>query len=185
MKKNDGERQSFRVRIFNRRLIFAIALLVILVGAGGGIYMMKAGDHPAFCATCHIMRSYYDSWNDSNLLVNKHAEEGLECHDCHEPSLSTQLEEGIKYITGNYQTPLEKREFSQEFCLKCHDDMESVKDATDFEESNPHDSHLGEQECNLCHNMHQQSQVMCAECHFFDWIDDLDDSWVTDEVKNN
>lgn len=163
-----------------KKIILIAVVIVVVIGVGGGIYLLKASDNPEFCSSCHIMESYYESWNDSNLLANKHAENGVECHDCHEATLSTQIEEGVKYITGNYEDPLEKREFSKDFCLKCHDDWESIVAATDFEESNPHDSHLGEQECNVCHNMHRQSQIMCAECHFFGWIDDLDDSWTTE-----
>lgn len=175
MKNNDGEQRSSRFS--KKKVLLTIALLVVVVAAGGGIYLLKASDDPSFCNVCHIMEPYYESWKDSNLLANKHAEEDVECHDCHEPSLSTQVEEGVKYVTGNYQDPLEKREFSKDFCLECHDDFESIKAATDFEEGNPHDSHNDDQECNLCHNMHQESQVTCAECHYFSWIDELDDSW--------
>lgn len=165
-----------------KKIILIAALIVVVIGAGGGIYMLKASDNPEFCSSCHIMEPYYESWNDSNLLAHKHAisEDKLECHDCHEPNLSTQIEEGIKFVTGNYQDPLEKREFSRDFCLECHDDWDSIVEATDFEDSNPHDSHNGEQECNVCHNMHRQSVVMCAQCHFFSWIEQLDDSWTTD-----
>ncbi len=176
--KKDEKRQGFNLK----KMLLIAALLAVVIGAGGGIYMLQASDDPAFCSNCHIMESYYESWNDSNLLANKHAEseDKLECHDCHEPNLSTQIDEGVKYVTGNYQDPLEKREFSKESCLECHD-LESIKAATDFEDSNPHDSHNGEQECNVCHNMHQQSRVMCADCHFFKWIDELDDSWTTEK----
>lgn len=161
-----------------KKIILIAVVIVVVIGVGGGIYLLKASDNPEFCSNCHIMEPYYESWNDSNLLAHQHAvsENKLECHDCHEPKLSTQIEEGYKFVTGNYQDPLEKREYSRDFCLKCHD-WESVKAATDFGDSNPHDSHKGEQECNACHNMHRQSEVMCAECHHFSWMDELDDSW--------
>ncbi|MFY9140541.1 MAG: cytochrome c3 family protein [Thermacetogeniaceae bacterium] len=167
-----------------KKIVLIAALVAVVVGAGGGIYMLKASDNPEFCSSCHLMVPYYESWNESNLLAHKHAvsEDKLECHDCHEPTLSTQIEEGVKFITGNYQVPLEKREFPRDFCLECHDDWENIVAATDYEDSNPHDSHYGEQECHLCHNMHQQSVVMCAECHYFKWMDELDDSWTT-EIK--
>lgn len=182
MEQNTG-RKGFRERFFNKKVLLIVAVLVIVGGTGFGVFMVKASHDPAFCTACHIMEPYYESYNNSNLLANKHAEAGLVCHDCHEPSITTQAEEGIKYITGNYQTPLEKRSFSKDFCLECHENyeevkFENVKAKTDFEESNPHDSHNGELECNTCHSMHQQSQVMCAQCHLFVWTTELDDSWV-------
>lgn len=172
-----GEKGSIREKLFNKKTILLLVLIGVVIGAGGGFYMLNASDDPAFCSSCHIMEPYYESWNDSNLLANKHAAEGEECHDCHEPDFVTQVEEGIKYVTGSYEDPLKKREFSKESCLECHD-YESVKAATDYGDSNPHDSHNGEMECYTCHNMHQKSEVMCAQCHYFDWIEELDDSWI-------
>ncbi len=165
--------------LFSKKVILAALGLTVIIGGGAGAYLVKASENPAFCAACHIMQSYYDSYHDSDLLANKHAEADLVCHDCHESSIAIQAEEGFKFITGNYQVPLEKREFSREFCLECHDDFDTmVKAATNFEESNPHDSHNGEMECTVCHNMHQESEVLCSECHIFNWIDQLDESWV-------
>lgn len=174
---NDRKSKGFRARFFNKKVLMIAALVVVAVGAGGGIWMVKASDRPSFCNSCHIMKPYYDSWQDSSLLAKKHADADVNCHDCHTPSISTQMEEGVKYITGNYQTPLEKREFPKQLCLDCHDDFAAIQAKTDFEESNPHDSHNGQQECNLCHSMHHESKVMCAQCHFFDWTLELDDSW--------
>lgn len=167
---------------------FIIVIITGLVfGCGSAAYLVQASNNPAFCSTCHIMQPYYQSWQESSLLANKHAAAGVTCHDCHESSFSIQAEEGIKYITGNYKDPLDKRVFTEDFCLKCHSDsgtgtpkgdsLETVKAKTNFEASNPHDSHNGEQECNLCHNMHQQSKPMCAECHSFSWFKDLDAGW--------
>ncbi len=72
--------------------------------------------------------------------------------------------EGINFITGNYTLPLEGgTEIDRRFCLECHSpegegsSWDEIKVATNYEESNPHDSHHGEQECNICHNMHEKS----------------------------
>jgi len=88
------------------------------------------------------------------------------------------IHEGIAFVTGNYEKPLKERDFSREQCLECHwEDWEQTVAATDFEMSNPHDSHLGEIECHLCHKMHRESQVYCAQCHDFEWFETLDKSW--------
>lgn len=164
-------------RFPQRRIILITAVLVALLGTAGGLVLVRASDNPAFCTACHIMKPYYESYHQGNLLANQHADAGLVCHDCHESSIAIQAEEGWKFVTGNYQTPLEKRVFERDFCLECHDDFEEVQARTDFGESNPHDSHNGEMECNQCHSMHQQSTVMCSQCHLFLWTQDLDDSW--------
>jgi len=177
MKGNNKRPEGRGRKVPKRRIILIAAVLVVLMGAAGGIFIMTASDNPAFCTACHIMNPYYESYHEENRLASKHAEAGLVCHDCHESSLAVQAEEGWKFITGDYQTPLEKRVFERDFCLECHDDFDEVKAQTDFEESNPHDSHNGEMECNLCHSMHQQSTVMCSQCHLFLWTQDLDDSW--------
>lgn len=177
MKNANQPRSNMRSRLASRKVLLIIAVMAIILGAGGGAALLKASDNPAFCSTCHIMKPYYQSWQQSNLLAHKHAAANVECHDCHEPSIATQMEEGVKYVTGNYQTPLEKRVFEKDFCLECHDDFEQIKAATNFEEGNPHDSHNGEQDCSVCHSMHQPSNAQCAQCHFFTWVHELDDSW--------
>ena len=74
-----------------------------------------------------------------------------------------------------------KRKFPNEMCTKCHNDMDKVKAKTVFDNKgqkvNPHDSHVGEQNCNECHSMHRQSTVMCTECHVQPWIKNLPDDW--------
>lgn len=143
--------------------------------------MIKASDNPKFCTSCHNMQSYYDSWNDSKLLANKHAKADVKCHDCHEATIAQQTEEGIKYITGNFETPLKKREFDNAFCTRCHK-FDEVKAKTNFVDakgvaSNPHDNHNGDQNCNKCHNMHQKSNLMCDKCHSFSWQKKLPEYW--------
>ena len=187
MQEKDIQEADIKQKYTKKKVLLILVALIVLVGAGSSIYLVKASDNPSFCSACHIMQPYYQSWHESSLLANKHAAANVTCHDCHESSLAIQAEEGIKFVTGNYQVPLEKRVFSNDFCLQCHSDLgmgapkgttfEAAKVATDFEESNPHDSHNGEQNCNQCHNMHQESKVMCAQCHMFEWTDKLDAGW--------
>jgi nitrate/TMAO reductase-like tetraheme cytochrome c subunit len=178
MEEDKIQRKGFKERFLNRKVLLITFVVLVVFGVGGAAGVQKASDNPAFCTLCHNMQSYYDSWNNSNLLANKHAAAGVTCHQCHESSFAVQAEEGFKFITGNFKTPLDKRNFSNELCLKCHTDFESIKAKTNFEDSNPHESHQGKLDCNKCHNMHQMSQVFCTECHFnFKWVDDLPDYW--------
>jgi len=173
---NEEQGKSRWKKMFNKKVVLITMALVVVVGIGAGVGLVKASDNPAFCTACHIMKPYYESWQNSSLLANKHSTEGVTCHQCHESSLSIQAEEGLKFVTGDYKTPLDKREFSKDMCLECHN-FDEVKAKTNFDGTNPHDSHNGELECNTCHSMHQQSNAMCAECHAFEWIGKLDDNW--------
>lgn len=171
--------KGFKQKFLNKKVLLIFVIIVILLFIGGIAGFKKISDNPAFCTACHNMQPYYDSWKDSDLLANSHAAAGVECHDCHESSLPAQAQEGVKYITGDYKTPLDKREYPREFCTRCHD-FEKVKAATDFDSSNPHDSHNGDLECYKCHSMHEKSTLLCEQCHSsynFEWIDDLPAYW--------
>ncbi len=183
------EGKRFRERFLNKRTILIVLVAAVIIGTGVAAGLLKASENPSFCASCHIVEPYYLSWNDSPLLDHKHAEENITCQECHERSIPEKAMEGLNFIIGNYELPLEGGpEKNRDFCLECHSEdgegssWEETKAATDFEESNPHDSHHGTQECNVCHNMHEPSYVFCSECHIFSWIDDLDldkEAWTT------
>lgn len=172
------QEEKVRYKGYSKKKVIAIVLTVLVViGAGVSIALTQMSKNPAFCASCHIIQPYYQSWKSSNLLANKHAEKGVECLDCHHQGYAEKVQEGLKFITGNYESPLKEREFSREECLKCHEDFDKVIAATDFGSSNPHDAHFADLECNLCHKMHRKSEVYCAQCHQFEWFENLDDSW--------
>jgi Nitrate/TMAO reductases, membrane-bound tetraheme cytochrome c subunit len=178
MEEENVQRTNFKQKILNRKTLLIILIVIVVLGVGGTTGVIKATNNPAFCTICHNMQPYYDSWKDSNLLANKHAAAGVTCHQCHESNISIQAEEGFKYITGDYKTPMDTRKFQNEFCLKCHTDFDSIKAKTNFADSNPHDSHNGEMDCFQCHSMHQTSKVFCQQCHFnFKWYKDLPDYW--------
>ena len=173
---------------FNRKAILIMLSAIVIVGAGAGVGLLKASANPTFCGTCHIIKPYYQSWNEGSLLDHQHAEANVTCQECHHSTIPEKAQEGFNYIIANYVVPLEGGpDGGRDFCLDCHSEngngssWAEIRAATDFEEANPHDSHNGEQECNECHNMHQPSQVMCSQCHFFKWVNDLDiEAWATD-----
>ncbi|MGI6428757.1 MAG: cytochrome c3 family protein [Syntrophomonadaceae bacterium] len=176
------EKKSFRERFLNRKTILILVGVCIIIGAGTGVGLLKASENPSFCGTCHLVRPYYQSWHEGALLDNKHAQEDVRCQDCHIRSIPEKAMEGINFITGNYTLPLEGgTEIDRRFCLECHSpegegsSWDEIRVATNYEESNPHDSHHGEQECNICHNMHEKSYAFCSDCHIFDWLADLDE----------
>jgi len=95
------------------------AVIVVVVAAGGTIYLTQH-DNPAFCnAICHTpMDPYVASYNDGTsvnsvndaeavLSVTVHKEAGLEsgeeirCLSCHESDMGEQIQEGMHWVTGD------------------------------------------------------------------------------------
>lgn len=175
--EKDKNKPTFKEKYLKKKYVLILMAVIIIGGLSAVPVLAKASEYPKFCLSCHIMRPYYDSWNQSALLDHKHAQENVSCHDCHQTTLAGQIHEGIAFITGDYYLPLSKLEVDRSYCLSCHTDFESIIKATAFEGSNPHESHNGEQQCNVCHNMHRPSKLYCSECHIFNWMKDLDAAW--------
>jgi cytochrome c nitrite reductase small subunit len=156
-----------------------VAIAAIAVGAGA---LWNYHQNPEFCAICHIMQPYVDSWQGSDFMVRQHAEADIACLDCHEPTIGQQVQEVFKYVTGKYETPLTGPEFPKEFCLGCHEHgsyeelAERTKDYVyDDQNLNPHNPHPdlqderveAEFDCWHCHSAHHTSRGMdyCWGCH--------------------
>lgn len=154
-----------------RKFLIAIGVIaVVLIAAGAGFWIWH--EQPSFCnAICHSpMDKYVESYysDDEDLLVTMHAEEGNECLDCHEPAISEQIAEGMKWITGDFKDPLPAMEYADDFCLNedCHDvTREDLKAATEGLAWNPHDNRHGIIGCSVCHQVHERSTLYCAQCH--------------------
>ena len=128
------------------------------------------------CSVCHVMDTYFESLQDSNLLAYAHAEEGLACRDCHEVEAVEQVHE--EAVPG---ARIRGKTVEMEFCFDCHlanehTSYEQVIGRTeeytvDDEMINPHDPHAGLEEspldCRFCHQMHKQSPLIngCYSCH--------------------
>lgn len=153
-----------------KKILLIIVIAGAIIGLGSGFYFVQASKKPAFCNTCHIMKPYYQSWSDSNLLAHKHEQKGVTCQDCHHETYMEKAKEGITYVTGQYQTPLPELKVPQQECLKCHESYAKVAELTKNVDHNPHASpHYVNLECNVCHKMHKPSQVYCAQCHTLKW----------------
>ena len=173
--------KPFNLKKFKQpKFIFILCLAVLFCGGISYAIMEKVSATPSFCAGCHNMQPYYNSYTSGDLLAKKHADAGVTCHDCHEPSLTQQMDEGVKFVTGNYENPMPTYNFTNEECLKCHN-FDDVKTATaNLGLENPHDSVHNENgeppQCDDCHSVHHlQSAQKCKTCHDVGWV--LDDSW--------
>ena len=150
-----------------QRKIGIIAGIVLVVIAAAGVALWNYHEQPQFCALCHIMKPYLESWNGSDMLAHVHAEADVACLDCHEPTMKEQIAELTAFVTGDYQQPLRERRFgTKEWCLGCHEETyPDLVVLTAERERNPHDSHWGEMDCRICHKVHRESVLYCTQCH--------------------
>ena len=153
-----------------RIVVIAVLLGMVVIGGVGAIGLWKYHEQPQFCATCHIMEPYLASWQASDYGAYAHAEADVTCLNCHEPTTQQQVDELVVYMQGDFTVPLEEREYGNEFCFDCHlpnehTSYEEVIQLTAGPELNPHGSHLGELECEICHKTHRPSEDYCAQCH--------------------
>ena len=90
---------------------------------------------------------YYKSWGTSEYLDHEHALEKLSCVDCH----------GVL---------IAKEPVSTEQCFICHESYEELAQKTlkHYDAMYPHFSGK-ELECSACHRAHQESVLVCKQCH--------------------
>jgi cytochrome c nitrite reductase small subunit len=154
-----------------KRIVVIAVFAVVVLGGAGGVGLWQYHERPQFCATCHIMEPYLESWQASDYGAYAHAQRGVTCLECHVPTVQQQVDELLVYMQGDFTVPLKELEVSDQFCYDCHleDEHASVEQVvlrTADREVNPHESHLiGEMGCDTCHNMHRASEDYCAECH--------------------
>jgi hypothetical protein len=115
--KGRQDRLHLQPRFFKFLGFLAILILIFSVG------MFEFSTSPHFCASCHIMKPYYQAWSTS-----KHNH--VPCVDCHYPPdvrdkmvLKFQaLTQVVKYVTRTYSSK-PYAEISDESCLRkgCHE----------------------------------------------------------------
>lgn len=162
----DGKKKSKKRK---RLIIIAVIVVVLVAGVIGALIWHE---QPTFCnAICHTpMDGYVESYysGDENLLVTTHARAGKTCLNCHIPTIEQQINEGVKWVTGDYVFPLETMEYEDSFCLNeaCHNlTRDDLIEKTSSMEFNPHVAQHGEIACGECHKVHDQSVLYCSQCH--------------------
>jgi hypothetical protein len=162
-------------RPFRLKIVLATVSVIVVVLGGSVITYATQHDNPRFCnAVCHQpMDAYVEGYysENSSLLVAAHREDDVTCLQCHDASLRQQMDEGVKWATGDFKDPMEVRRFaSKEFCLVegCHAPFDELVQLTENYQGtnrNPHMSPHGQNECYNCHNVHKQSNLYCNQCH--------------------
>jgi len=148
-------------------IVIGVLLGVVVIGGVGAVGLWQYHEKPEFCGTCHIMDPYVASWQESDYGAYAHAIEDVTCLECHVPTVEQQVNELVVYMQGDYEIPLPELEYPMEECFECHEhgSYEEVIQLTADLELNPHGSHLGQLDCDICHSMHDVSAYYCADCH--------------------
>ena len=97
------------------------------------------------------MKEILASWAKSGFMDHLHAKAMVDCAGCH-----------------GKEAPLLDTTVENSRCLACHGPLEQLarKSAPkDFPKRNPHDSHLGDIACTVCHHAHAVSKAYCLDCH--------------------
>lgn len=123
---------SGRFKLFALLLAASLGVLgglgVFTFGYGEGYAYL--GNNPETCANCHVMQSFYDSWQKSS----HHAV--ATCNDCHAPhdlvgKYITKADNGffhsLVFTTGDFKDPIQIKARNsrvvQNACLHCHSDL--------------------------------------------------------------
>lgn len=102
-------------------------------------------------ADMELNRKVFISWATSSYVDALHAQRKIACSGCHGKSL-----------------PQKGDQVENDRCLSCHGSFAALADKTrpvQFPDRNPHQSHMGEIGCTVCHKAHQPSTVFCLNCH--------------------
>ena len=96
------------------------------------------------------MAFYYNSWGTSGYLDHRHGLKKLDCNDCH----------GGPFPKGGAPT---------ERCVSCHGGYDQLGQKSSMHSSGLY-AHFSDKEvgCNACHKAHQESALVCNQCHTFD-----------------
>ena len=109
------------------RLGVVFGVILVLLASGLGVAEYRTAQ-PTFCASCHIMEPYYDSW-----CKDVHGEKlGVACVECHyAPGERTTIKAKFKglsqvtsYFSGRYGATRPRAHVSNLSCMsaKCHGD---------------------------------------------------------------
>ena len=84
-------------------------------------------------------------------LGHIHLLSAITCTVCHGPARPAQPPESPK-------------------CLSCHPDYKNAALQANKTLTNPHDSHMGDLDCELCHHQHSKSDNFCSQCHWWKYL---------------
>ncbi|PKN33553.1 MAG: hypothetical protein CVU61_12725 [Deltaproteobacteria bacterium HGW-Deltaproteobacteria-19] len=82
------------------------------------------------------------------FMADRHQDRGVTCDKCHKESPP-------------------KAAVPTKVCFECHGDYDRLAQRTKQVEPNPHASHEGKLDCEVCHHGHKPPTDHCGSCHSF------------------
>ncbi len=180
-------------RFCKRFWFILLIVLFILLGSGFGV-SEYATSRPSFCGSCHVMETYYDSWEH-----DVHSKEGVLCVDCHyAPGQKTTLAAKLRglsqlsrYVAGAFGETRPRGHVSSDSCAtsECHpsgsfetNELELNRHVSETKSDTikpfTHEPHFGELDfgatlqCATCHEHRAGKEHLatykqaCYLCHF-------------------
>ncbi len=101
--------------------------------------------------TMEVIQEIMASWGAGAFMDALHAKADISCKSCHAKSVP-ELDDTLDNAR----------------CLACHGPMEKLAARSapkDIPQRNPHQSHLGDIHCTVCHKAHAPSATYCLDCH--------------------
>ncbi|MGV8083114.1 MAG: cytochrome c3 family protein [Coriobacteriia bacterium] len=117
-------------------------------GASSGEESATASPKTAYVVTAPVAAAA----TTTSVTMNKHADRGVSCKQCHDSDAPTSAPE------------------SNKACVGCHSIDSLIQATASYEDlanksQNPHDSHLKGASCLTCHKNHADSVLYCDTCH--------------------
>jgi hypothetical protein len=153
--------------------LFAIVAAVAAAAGRGTLWLQERLHTTEYCATCHVMARYHETWKSSDLTAHAHAKIGVTCQDCHPRTTGDGLRELAINVIRSKESRIDNHKARAEECLRCHGSHEILASRTRSLSGpdgyalgrNPHASHWGPLDCGICHKMHEPSVDFCSKCH--------------------
>jgi hypothetical protein len=171
--KNRGKKQAFLIRIMSLVAVTIIIPTISHFGILSAEPKRLGGVSPGDCGVCH---------GSEKVLPADHVDTkgmaGATCKECHKGGASLR---GKMPLSHSHQLkgvtcaechgitrPAKPSE--QKKCLSCHADYKKAVIQTDKVLPPPHDSHMGDLDCGLCHHQHSKSENFCFQCHEWKYL---------------
>src|SRR5262245_21341802 len=93
-----------------------LAGVVAAAGAGASVWVKHQQQKPEYCAGCHVIAPYHETWKSSDYTAHAHQKLGLVCQDCHTRDVKDGLREIARTLTHTYEVPLKDSPATPEKC---------------------------------------------------------------------
>jgi len=156
--------------------LIAVTIIILTTPCSGILWAepkKMEGAAPGDCAVCHGSEKVLPAGH-----VDMKGMTGAACKGCHRGATSLRGKMPLSHshqlnrvtcaechgMTKPAKPPEQKK------CLSCHADYKKIVIETDKTLPSPHDSHMGDLDCGLCHHQHSKSENFCSQCHGWKYL---------------